>query len=87
MEQSKAALTFYYRPECHLCDDMWQHLQRLQVDRPFRIEAVNVDSDATLAARFGPLVPVLADGDQVLCNYYLDPVALMRHLDEGRITV
>ena len=70
-------LTFYFRPGCHLCDDMWQQLQELREERGFELNPVNVDDNPELQARFGKLIPVLASGDKVLCHYYLDPVALI----------
>lgn len=74
-------LTFYYRDGCHLCEDMWQHLQLIRDRRPFDIELVDVDGDPDLQARYGTLIPVLGAGKQVICNYYLDPVGLERFLD------
>lgn len=59
---------------------MWQHLQLIRESRPFDIEPVDVDGDPQLQARFGTLVPVLAAGEEVLCNYYLDPVGLEQYL-------
>lgn len=69
-------LTFYYRSGCHLCDDMWQQLQEFRKERAFELDPVDVDGSPQLQARYGTLVPVLARGDQELCHYYLDPVAL-----------
>jgi thiol-disulfide isomerase/thioredoxin len=79
-------LTFYFRPGCHLCDDMWQQLQEYRKERVFELTPVNVDDDPELQARFGILIPVLASGEQVLCHYYLDPMALVNCL-EGSDTV
>ncbi len=74
-------LLFYYRDGCHLCDDMWQHLQSLQEALAFKLEPINVDSDPELQRRFGTLIPVLAADEEIICNYYLDPVGLERYLD------
>jgi thiol-disulfide isomerase/thioredoxin len=68
---------------CHLCEDMWRHLSEIQEERPFDIEVLDVDTDDTLKARYGTLVPVLAAEDRVLCNYYLDPIALGLYLDQA----
>lgn len=76
-------LTFYFRPGCHLCDDMWQQLQEVRRERGFELNPMNVDDDPELQARFGTLVPVLASGDKVLCHYYLDPVALVDCLEDS----
>lgn len=73
-------LSFYYRDGCHLCEDMWQHLQSLRETRAFELDPVNVDSDPDLRRRYGTLIPVLASGEQIICHYYLDPVGLERFL-------
>ncbi|MCW8902188.1 glutaredoxin family protein [Sedimenticola sp.] len=73
-------LSFYYRDGCHLCEDMWQHLQSIRETHPFDVDLINVDSDPDLRARYGTLIPVLASGEEIICNYYLDPVGLERFL-------
>jgi hypothetical protein len=60
---------------------MWQHLQVIRDTRPFDLQLIDVDADPQLQARYGKLIPVLAAGDDVICNYYLDPVGLGRFLD------
>lgn len=75
-------LTLYYRNDCHLCEDMWQLLQSMREERMFDIQLQDIDTDPALKSRFGTLIPVLAAGEQVICNYYLDPVALNRYLDQ-----
>jgi len=40
-----------------------------------------VDGDPGLVDKYGSLVPVLASGDELLCNYYLDPKTLNDFLD------
>lgn len=77
-------LSFYYRDGCHLCDDMWQHLQSVQETLGFELKPINVDSDPDLQRRYGTLIPVLAGEGEIICNYYLDPVGLERYLD-GRL--
>lgn len=77
--------TLYSRSYCHLCQDMFDALQRLQTPaQPFTVEVIDIDqsSDATLLARFDELVPVLfADlAGPELCHYFLDEVAVRRCL-------
>lgn len=58
-------LTLYARAGCHLCDQAEAALQALEC----RYEAVDVDRDPGLQARFGDDVPVLVrtdDPDRVL---------------------
>ncbi|MCW8881279.1 MAG: glutaredoxin family protein [Sedimenticola sp.] len=75
------ALIFYYRDGCHLCEDMWHQLREMQEQRPFEVQLQNIDSDPELKLLYGSLIPVLAVGKQVICNYYLDPIAVEKHLD------
>ncbi len=69
-------LTLYVRQGCHLCDDMQARLQELQPRLKFSLSSVDVDADPVLEARYGDLVPVLTDGDQQICHYFLDELAL-----------
>ena len=73
---SAPSLTLYGREGCHLCADMLADLQPYAERFGVHVEIVDVDSDAALAQRFGPQVPVLALGDRVICHYFLDPGAL-----------
>jgi len=51
-------------------------LELLGPELGFAITVIDVDSSAQLAERYGRLVPVLMLGDQEVCHYFLDPVAL-----------
>ena len=77
---SKQKVILYYRYGCHLCEDMLQHLHKLQSSEPFQIETVDIDSSSDLQERYGTLVPVLEGGGTELCHYYLDEVALRGYL-------
>lgn len=83
MGRNERSLTLYYRETCHLCEDMLQQLREIQQEHPFDLVQIDVDSDPGLQQRFGALVPVLSGGERILCNYYLDPVALQRYLADS----
>ena len=70
------ALVVYGREHCHLCQDMVVMLHELQARLPFRLEVVDIDSNAELVARYGERVPVLAADGEEICHYHLDPIAL-----------
>ncbi|KAB8045295.1 glutaredoxin family protein [Janthinobacterium aquaticum] len=77
--------TLYSRGYCHLCQEMFDALQRLQTPaQPFTVEVIDIDQspDATLLARFDELVPVLFAGleQPELCHYFLDEAAVRRCL-------
>lgn len=73
-------LTVYGRRCCHLCDDMAAALEPLRAEFGFALEAVDVDTDPALAARYGERVPVLADGETELCHFFLDAAAVRAYL-------
>jgi thioredoxin-like negative regulator of GroEL len=47
------------RPGCHLCEEMRRDVDTLLGEAPRAWEDVNVDSDPSLAARWGNAIPVL----------------------------
>jgi len=67
-------LTVYSREGCHLCEQMIEALREACASHPF--DVVDVDSDATLAARYGTSVPVLVADGREICRYRLDLDAL-----------
>ena len=76
-----STLQFYHRNECHLCEDMWAGLLELQKQYGFVLESIDIDATTELKARYGDKIPVLAAGEKILCNYYLDPVSLQAFLN------
>jgi hypothetical protein len=77
-------LILYGRPGCHLCDDMRAALEALRTQHDFSLREIDVDSDTSLAERYGRLIPVLADPDGEICHYFLDPAALSQVLAKSR---
>lgn len=73
-------LKFYHRQECHLCEDMRLDLESFKEEEEFEFEAIDIDSSSMLRDKYGTLIPVLAAGDEILCNYYLDPMSLRAFL-------
>ncbi len=76
-------LTVYIRRHCHLCEQMVQALEPWRQGYQLQLDLVDVDEDPVLAARFGERVPVLADGDEVIAEFFLDEAVLQRHLGLG----
>ena len=72
-------LTLYGRADCHLCEDMQALLEGLRDQWHFSIKFVDIDTDASLAARYGHRIPVLAAGERELCELELDQVALRNY--------
>ena len=73
------------RTYCHLCDDMIAALEsfRGRFSLTFEIDIVDIDQHPELEAKWGDKVPVLLDGEQEICQYFLDEAALQRALQRG----
>lgn len=84
VEGALLTLTVYSRSYCHLCDDLIAALRDLQGRFAFEISVVDVDSNASLEARFGEFVPVLMAGDHELCHYFMDLPRVTAFLTEIR---
>ena len=73
-------LTLYHRTDCHLCDEMRAVVDAVGRDVPFELTAVDVDGDASLAATYGPEVPVLLVNGRKAFKYRVTPAALRARL-------
>jgi hypothetical protein len=79
-------LTVLSRSYCHLCDDLIAHLatalERHRAERgvAISVNVIDVDRHADLEAKWGDKVPVLLDGDDEICHYFLDAAKLRLHL-------
>ena len=61
------SVTLYVTSDCHLCEDAELLLRRLAREMRFRLEVVDISSNAALYERYCLVVPVLAaDGEAVL---------------------
>jgi uncharacterized membrane protein len=59
-------VTLYGRPGCQLCDEVRRDLQALQAQSPHELIEVNIESDATLLARYLEQIPVVVAGPYTL---------------------
>jgi thiol-disulfide isomerase/thioredoxin len=75
-------LRLYTRQGCHLCDDMAQALAELANELKFSVQAVDISNNAVLEQTYGSRVPVLMLADRLICEYFLDPLALKQALSE-----
>ena len=77
-------LTVYTRHGCHLCEDLLQQMQTLQLvgglGHIFEYFTVDVDADPRIRQQYAALVPVVVLGDRQICHYFLDQAALLQAL-------
>ena len=67
-----APFTLYGRAWCHLCEEMRAELEPLAAEFGAGIDWIDIDTDATLEARYDERVPVLVLDGAELCHYRLD---------------
>jgi len=73
-------VTLYTRRECGLCDETAAELHRLRDELRFTLHERDIDEDASLAAQYNDIVPVVAVGESVIAHAPVDPAALRRSL-------
>jgi glutaredoxin len=83
-QRQPVRLVMYTRRGCHLCEDAWQVLQQEQRRHGFHLEAVDVDADPELAARYGLCVPVVTVAGEVRFRGRVNRVLLARLLRRHR---
>ena len=75
-----AVLKLFIRSGCHLCDDMLEGLKEYQKEYHFTLEVIDILGKPHLEDEFGQRIPVLMQDKDVICEYFLDPTALIRVL-------
>lgn len=74
-------LKLFIRSGCHLCDDMLEGLNEYRLGHDFSLEVIDIMGQAHLEEQFGQRIPVLMSENEVICEYFLDSVALKHYID------
>ncbi|HVF88560.1 MAG TPA: glutaredoxin family protein [Blastocatellia bacterium] len=78
--RSRARVTIYSRPGCHLCDEAKTSISSAGCDDDFTLEEINIDQDPELRERYKNDVPVIfIDGIKAF-KHRVDPVEFKRKL-------
>lgn len=73
-------VTVYTREGCHLCEQALEQLR--EMGRPgLEVEAVDIEADEELLARYLERIPVIALDGVELYDFHLDADDLARRLD------
>lgn len=76
----------YTRPECHLCHEARDWLERLRGEYPgLVVDEVDIESDDRLHAAYLERIPVIEIDRQVICEIFLEPDAIRVALEAGRV--
>lgn len=52
-------VTLYTRPGCHLCEDVLEDLQLLQLEQDLAVEIVDITAEPEVFERYQALIPVV----------------------------
>ena len=58
-------VTFYTKPGCHLCEEAYEQLEKLQETVEFDIEAVDIRSNPELYAEYRATIPAVRVGSRI----------------------
>ena len=75
-----AKVTLYSKPDCPLCDEARDALERVRADLPFDLEEVDIMTRASLLEQYGERIPVVAIDDRETFEYFVDERELERRL-------
>ena len=73
-------LTLYGRPGCHLCDVALDVVRRVQLEHPFTLAEVDIDTEDGLLKRYLERIPVLALDGTELYDFFVDEADLRTRL-------
>ncbi|MEK5037309.1 glutaredoxin family protein [Sporosarcina sp. FSL K6-3457] len=59
-------VTFYTKPNCHLCDEAKLMMKLVQEDFPLTWDEVNIELDDVSHEKYMLMIPVIAKDDKIL---------------------
>jgi glutaredoxin len=74
-------IVLFTRQGCHLCDTAWEQLAKAKQKHGFALTAMDVDTEAELAARHGMHVPVVEINGVVRFRGRINEVMFRRLID------
>lgn len=82
--EARRRVVVFSRHDCCLCDQALEEVRRARQQVPFDLEVVDVDVDASLAARYGEEVPVIEIDGRKAFKYRVTRAELLRKLGRPR---
>ena len=82
-EAQKAQVTLYTRPGCHLCDEAKQAMLAARCADLYALQEINIDSDPSLARRYGWDIPVLIINGIETFKHRLTPSDFKREIQRA----
>jgi len=77
-------VTILSRPDCHLCEVVLKMARRLQADRPFSLDYVDISGDTQRSAQYGTRIPVVLIDQVERLSGRITEVQLRRAIKRAR---
>ena len=77
---SAPVVVLYGRPQCHLCDDAREALERVRADVPFDLVERDITADDALHRRYLERIPVVEVAGEEAFEFFVDEAELRRRL-------
>lgn len=65
-------IEIYSRPECHLCDEAKEVIERVRRRYPFSLRVINIEEDPVLEKAYGAEIPVIFINGNKAFKYRVD---------------
>jgi glutaredoxin len=77
-------VVIYFKPQCHLCEDAKQVLERVRPYEMFHLEEVNINHDTVAYGLYSDKIPVVTINGQMAFKYRVEEDRLIRRLKLAR---
>ncbi len=78
-------VTLYSKPDCPLCDEAREALDRVREPSPFELLEIDITTDADLEVAYRERIPVIALDGEELFDFHVDEQLLERRLARGAV--
>jgi glutaredoxin len=78
-------VVLYYKPDCHLCEDAKQVLERVRPYNMFDLVEVDITQDRVAYGLYSEKIPVVTINGQMVFKYRVDEDRMIRRLKLARL--
>jgi len=80
MPDNPIQIDIYSRPDCHLCEEAKEVIDRVRLRFSFVVRVINIETDAELEKTYGEQVPVVFINGNKAFKYHVDEAELERRV-------
>jgi len=80
MPDNAIQIEIYSRPDCHLCEEAKEVVDRVSVRFPFVVRVINIETDAELEKTYGEQVPVVFVNGKKAFKFRVDEAELEKRV-------